>query len=98
MQVANTILEQLGGGRFLAMTGAKSLMGGDRALSFRLPANFARDGINAVRVELANDDTYSVTFYRVRGVAVQTVASLDQVYADQIRETFRGVTGLEVSL
>jgi hypothetical protein len=32
LTVANTILEQLGGGRFIAMTGAKSFVGGEDSL------------------------------------------------------------------
>lgn len=46
MNISNTILEQLGGGRFVLMTGAKHLVSHSDALSFRLPSRFAKDGIN----------------------------------------------------
>ena len=37
MEVANTILEQLGGRQFQAMTGASQFVGSKNSLSFRLP-------------------------------------------------------------
>lgn len=43
-EIATTILKQLGGNRFLAMTGAKHLAYGDNDLRFRLPK--AKDKIN----------------------------------------------------
>jgi MoaA/NifB/PqqE/SkfB family radical SAM enzyme len=98
MTVANTILEQLGGRRFRAMTGAKDFMGGERSLSFKLPARFAKDGINAVQVTLDASDTYSVGFFRVRGTAIKLVAKMDDVYADALAGVFTKVTGLDTRL
>lgn len=98
MQIANTILEQLGGRRFALMTGAKHFVGSDDALSFRLPSNFASNGINAVRVRLEADDTYTVQFSKVRGTKVSLIATEDTVYCDTLRATFKRITGLDTSL
>ena len=98
MQVAKTILEQLGGSRFLAMTGAKNLLGSADALTFQLPANFARDRINVVRITLTAADLYDVEFIRRRGLAVAWVAKDCGLYADQLRASFEAATGLRVSL
>ena len=101
MTAANAILEQLGGRRFLVMTGAKDLMGGADSLQFKLPARFAKDGINAVRVVLAADDTYSVSLFRVGRAptfAVTTVKQLDLVYGEDLRRIFTEATGLDTSL
>jgi len=86
---AKTILAQLGGNRFLVMTGAKHIFSdnGGKALVFQLPRG-ARDGINAVRIELDASDTYTAT--KVREVSF--------VYADQLQTLFTSTTGLAVSL
>lgn len=99
-EVAATILEQLGGSRFIAMTGAKHFLGGVRTLSFRLPRNFARRGINHVRITLDSDDTYSVFFGRVRvsGARYDIISQHDKVYADGLQRLFRDATGLDTSL
>jgi hypothetical protein len=63
--VAAAILELLGGQRFLAMTGARDLLGDPTSLTFKLPANLAKDGINHVRISLDPVDT---TFAHLRPV------------------------------
>ena len=98
MTIANTILSQLGGNKFLAMTGAKDLVGGERYLGLRLPARFAKDGITHVRVTLTLADLYTVAFYKIRGVNIKTVAEFDNVHAEQLRDTFTHATGWETSL
>ncbi|EES0484193.1 hypothetical protein ACN662_005697, partial [Escherichia coli] len=64
--VATEILNQLGGNRFIAMTGAKNFAyfdeDGECGLSFRLPSKFAMNGINLVKIKLTFSDTYQVTF------------------------------------
>jgi len=98
MTVSRTILDQLGGNRFAVMTGAKSFVGSDNALSFRLPSNFARDGINAVRVTLDPSDTYTVRFMRVRGTKITDIATTDTVYCDDLQSTFTRITGLDTNM
>jgi hypothetical protein len=98
METANAILAQLGGNKFLAMTGAKGLIASGDALTFRLPAKFARDGINFVRIVLDASDTYSITFSKFRGMKITDVATREMVYADQLRSVFTSVTGLDVAL
>lgn len=99
MTVANTILEQLGKNRFIAMTGAKNFVGSDDALSFKLPSNFAKGGINAVRIRLdTSRDTYEVTFSKIRGTKVTQVSTFNDVYADSLRSLFTSETGLDTSL
>ena len=100
MQVSNTILEQLGGSRFIAMTGASQFVGSDDALSFALPGRLTRDGINKVRVTLTPADLYTVEFFHMarRGLVVETIATAEQVYGDQLGATIERHTGLRVSL
>ena len=96
--IAVTILDQLGGNRFIAMTGAKSFAFTGKGLRFRLPGNnFARHGINEVEIILKND-TYNMIFSRrfgLKNIGVQTVCGL---YADQLQGIFTSVTGLATHL
>ena len=98
--VADTILQQLGGRRFALMTGAKSFTGSADALSFRLPGagGFCRSGINRMRVTLTPADTYTVEAWRVRGASMVMVAQFGDVYADNLRDVFTTMTGLETSM
>ncbi|WP_022721619.1 hypothetical protein [Rhodopseudomonas sp. B29] len=97
--IAQTILEQLGGRRFVAMTGARNFLShNDGALSFALPSNFATAGINRVKITLTPTDDYTIEFAKVRGVSIKTIASVDGVYADTLRDVFTDRTGLDTSL
>jgi hypothetical protein len=104
LAVANTILEQLGGGRFVAMTGAKALTACDEGLRMKLPGNLTRQRINWVEVKLDPSDTYTLTFAserRPRGKAWAertVIETVDAVYCDQLRDVFEHVTGLATSL
>jgi hypothetical protein len=98
MQVAKTILEQLGGNRFAMMTGAKNFVGSADSLSFKLPSNFAKSGINFVRVTLDPSDTYTVKFLKIRGAKVTEIETREMVYCDTLQSTFKAVTGLDTHL
>ena len=102
--VAKTILAQLGGNRFITMTGANSFAGDENSLSFKLPSRMTRDHIRGVRIVLNSLDLYDVTYYKFAGsfkrgnYRVVTVASSEGLYADMLCDDFTAKTGLEVSL
>jgi len=100
MTIPNTILQQLGGSRFLAMTGARDLVADGAALQFKLPRGFARDGINFVRIELGADDLYTLTLsrYSAARLELRQIALHGGVYADRLRAIFTEATGLDTSL
>lgn len=58
--VAQTILSQLGGKRFIAMTGADKLGAGPDYLQFKLPMNITKGGINKIKITLDWTDRKSV--------------------------------------
>jgi hypothetical protein len=97
MVVAETILAQLGGNGFLAMTGAKNLLGDANSLHMKLGRG-CLNGITHLRVTLDASDTYTVAFLKVRGVKVATVAEVSGVYADSLRSVFTNHTGFATSL
>jgi hypothetical protein len=96
MSVAQTILQQLGGGRFLTMTGSYNLIGSDSALTMKLRANKA--GATHLRITLDPSDTYLVEFLKVRAGKVTSVKTTENIYFDQLQEIFTEVTGLYTHL
>lgn len=97
MEAAQVILNQIGGNRFCAMTGANSLVGGKNMLQFKIGRG-AVNKANTVRVELDDSDTYTVKFYSVRGMNVRQISEHSMVYADRLRSVFTEQTGMQTSL
>jgi hypothetical protein len=95
--VAKTILQQLGGGAFVVMTGAHSFVFDASVvqLKFKAPAT---NGANCLRIELEPTDTYRVEFWKVRGANAAKVTTVDGVFAEDLRGLFERETGLRVSL
>jgi hypothetical protein len=98
MTIANTILSQLGGHRFIMMTGARGFVASSDSLSFRIPGTMTRSRINAVRITLDPSDTYTVVFMAIRGTTIKEASRHEDVYCDSLCELFRNVTGLETRM
>jgi hypothetical protein len=94
--IAQTILAQIGGGKFVAMTGAKNLVAGQDYLSFRIPRSM--DGVNYVKIKLTLMDMYDMEFGKIRGVNYSVIKTVSMVYNSQLGECFENVTGLRISL
>lgn len=95
-QIAGTIKQQLGGGRFAVMTGAKNFSySEDGSLNFHIPRT---KNIRAVKVTLDADDTYTMTFMSIHKYNVKTVAEVSGVYCDQLQSVFTEKTGLYTRL
>ena len=63
MNVPNEILKQLGGNRFLAMTGAKNLVGDGNTLRMKLPRNGSK--ANSLWITLdEGKELYSMRFFK----------------------------------
>ena len=97
---AATILAQLGGGRFVAMTGARQFTSSEdnetARLTFRLPRK--ANSINCVTIVLEASDLYTVIFCSITGLKVRVVDEVEGVYWDQLRDLFTARTGLYTSL
>lgn len=98
LRVAQTILEQLGGRRFITMTGARNFVGGTDYLMFMLPRGLALNGINKVKITLDWTDTYIVEVIRLGPVVCEIVDKADFVYADDLQNVFTSLTGLDTHL
>lgn len=98
MSIAHTILEQLGGKRFVAMTGAKNFGDTGNGLAFQIPAKLTKNRINAVKIELDPSDTYIVKFLRIGRSELKTISQHTMIYCDQLEELFERETGLYTHL
>ena len=96
LTVANTILAQLGGRRFMAMTGSKGFLGDDNSLSFRLARN--PGGWTTCKITLNGADLYDVTFCRVCKLEVVQQCTDQDIYAEDLQQVFTANTGLYTSL
>ena len=95
-QVAKTILQQLGGNKFIAMTGAKNLGASGKSLSMKIGRN--SKSINYVVITLKSSDLYDVEFIRMRGAKRTVVKKVKGVYADMLQKIFTKYTGMRTSL
>jgi hypothetical protein len=92
MTVANTILQQLGGRRFMVMTGSKHFVGSENSLSFKVGSNDKR--VTHVRVTLLPSDTYKVEALKIRNLVVTVADEADGIYCDVLADVFTRMTGL----
>ena len=92
------IMRQLGGPKFVVMTGAKDFVAtSESCIQFKFGRGAANKA-NAVRISLAGDDTYSVEFFNLRGAKSTLISEHEGVYADGLARLFTEQTGMAVSL
>ena len=100
-----TILKQLGGGKFLAMTGAKNIVyGKDKAtgreyLNLQLPTR----GKKPNNVKIIYDkklDLYHIEYYKfsMRKLEIKKIKIVEDLDVQGMRDSFESTTGLRLSL
>jgi hypothetical protein len=99
-QIALTILEQLGGRKFIVMTGVNALfsgidVNGNAYLGFRFPMC---QKANYCRVTLTPMDAYNIEFMRLTGKSAIPYKEVEGVYGDMLQSIFTDVTGLDTHL
>ena len=72
-EVAKTIYQQLGGNKFIAMTGAKKFVAEEYALMFQIPR------FGKIRIKLNGKDLYDVQFIKAK-----KIATVFDLYFDQL--------------
>ena len=97
-EIAQTILTQLGGNKFLAMTGAKNLMHSPNSLTMTIPARAAKNKATHCIVTLNGMDAYDVRFLKIRGCNISDLPGVSDVYAADLARTFTAHTGMYTSL
>jgi len=95
-EIAKTILQQLGGNKFIAMTGAKHLGHTNKGLQMKIGRN--SKGITHVIINLKASDTYEMEFIKLRGASRKVLKKVKGVYNDMLRKIFTKYTGMRTSL
>lgn len=92
--VPQTILSQLGGNRFIMMTGAKNFVGSEDALIFDLPKG------HKMRITLTAMDDYDIEYFKWNRKAfdLDTIKKVTGVYCDNLQDIFTSITGLYTKL
>lgn len=108
MRVADIILEQLGGHRFVVMTGSKNFLSDGNKLRMTLAKNMSK--ANRLEITLDADDTYTMRFYKFTAGRfskktwtftddkITEIKSFSGVYCDMLQDIFTQVTGMYTSL
>lgn len=108
MNTATTILQQLGGNKFVVMTGSKNFLYAEKSetvnnewLRMDLTTNKAK--CNRLKITLNDDDTYTMKFYKqviknYVDVVISNEQTFEGVYCDMLQEIFTQVTGLYTRL
>lgn len=112
MSIASIILEQLGGNKFIAMTGASHFVSDGNTLRMQIPRNKSK--ANRLWITLDFDDTYTMRFFRYRAPGTridykrmtvhdikeinEDVYTVSGIYCDQLQEIFTKQTGMYTHL
>lgn len=107
MSVPSIILEQLGGQKFIAMTGCKNFVGDKNMLRMTIPKNMSK--ANRLEITLV-DDLYNMRFYKYSAPRlnkktfqyvdekVVEVAFFEGIFFDSLCDIFTQVTGMYTRL
>lgn len=96
--IAIEILKQLGGHKFIAMTGAKNFVCDNNSMGFKLSGTMTRDRINWVKITLNIMDTYDLEFKSIWGDKIKTISEISGVYFDGLRDVIADRTGLSLNI
>lgn len=108
MNIPQIILDQLGGNKFVVMTGSKNFVADGNTLRMTLAKNASK--ANRLYITLGSDDLYTMHFFRFTAGRfnsktcsftddkITEVKTYEGVYCDQLQELFTKVTGMYTSL
>jgi hypothetical protein len=95
MEIATTIMEQLGGRMFRMMTGAKNFIAIESGLTFKIPRS---NNISYVKIILTPMDEYDMFFMKMNKTEIIILKEVNGLFFDQLQEVFTRETGLYTSL
>jgi hypothetical protein len=96
LTVAKIILSQLGGNKFVAMTGAKNLAGDEKSLSMRIGRNSSNS--NYMKITLNSMDMYDIRFSRIVKYQEKNIKEYNNVFNDMLTDIFTKHTGMYTRL
>lgn len=107
----NIILEQLGGNKFIAMTGARNfLCDGDKKLEMKLPQNMSKANRLIITLDESESDTYKMVFSKFTPGRLnkntfkwvepkeKIIEIFECVYNVELQRIFSDITGMDTKL
>lgn len=107
-EIASTIINQLGGSRFVVMTGSRDFIAIENGVRMTLARNYSK--ANRLEIVLNGDDTYSMRFYNYQSPKFNSrtyqfcdsketeIKEYEHIYFDQLQELFTNVTHMYTNL
>lgn len=96
--IADTILQQLGGLKFIVITGANSFSYGDNSLNFRLSSRMTKHKAQCMRITLNGKDLYDLELMKIRNFELKLVDKKTDIDAEALQRVFTEMTGLNTSI
>ncbi|AIF52019.1 hypothetical protein [Pelosinus sp. UFO1] len=108
MEITREILNQLGGNKFIAMTGSKNFLADGNTLRMTLVKNESK--ANRLFITLDETDTYTMKFLKITAGRVnkktyewtdgknEVIQEFNGVYEDQLQTIFTSITGMDTHL
>ena len=95
---AKELLNQLGGMKFITMTGAKNFATDKSKKEMHMKIGRNSKGISHIRIRLTSMDLYDMEFLQVRAGKIKIKSKEKGVYGDQLGKMFKKNTGMNVRL
>ena len=96
--IAIEILKQLGGHKFIVITGAKNFYSFNNGMGFQLPQNITKDRISHIKITLNCMDAYDIEFVNIRNTTIKKIDSIYGIYNDGLQDVISDRTGLALTL
>ena len=97
MTIASQILQQLGGNKFIVMTGSKNFIGSEKGLTFKVGSG-TKNKTTHVDIKLNGLDLYDVRFLKCSVKGVKVISEHNDIYFDMLRSLFTEQTGFYTNL
>lgn len=105
--IAMETLKQLGGNKFLVMTGSKNLLSDGNKLHMNLVKNQSK--ANKLTITLNDNDTYTMKFFKFTNGRMDKnfkwhepketiIKEIEGIYDVQLQEIFTDITGMDTHL
>ncbi len=99
--IINTMVQQLGGNKFFAMTGSKPQYKDINCINPLIALKLTRNGSKANYLKITymiGADLYTMEFIKMTKLKIETTKEYTNIYGDQLQSIFTQETGLNTKL
>ena len=97
LTIAKTIIQQLGGNKFIAMTGARNIFADGQGVTMQIMKNKSK--AKYLTIQLNSLDLYDMQFKSIdKDFNLIIKAEKQNVYAEDLETIFTNITGLNTRL